>query len=63
MSENITNFIDYHNSHIMDTQLTATFETISDFALNKSIALTDISIEKHRLPFINWLTGLASNHT
>jgi len=60
VSENVTQFIDYHNSHIIDEKLTVSFETLSTFAMNKSIALEDLSIEKHRLPFINWLTGLAS---
>ncbi len=60
MIESIREFILYHNEHVLDTELHANYETISDFAAKKNIALDDISIEKHRLPFINWLTSLSS---
>jgi len=60
VTENVSNFISFHNANIISTDLTASFETLSAFAAKKSIALDDLSIEKHRLPFINWLTGLVS---
>jgi len=61
VTPNIKEFISYHNDHILDADLTASFETISNFASRKNIALVDLSIEKHRLPFINWLTSLSSS--
>jgi len=61
MSENIKEFISYHNAHILGVELTANLETIRSFALKKNIALEDLSIEKHRLPFINWITSLSSS--
>ena len=60
MTESIREFILYHNEHVLDTELLANYETISDFAAKKNVALADVSIEKHRLPFINWLIGLSS---
>ena len=60
MIESIREFILYHNENVIDIELLATYETISDFATKKNIALDDLSIEKHRLPFINWLTSLTS---
>ncbi|MEX0622182.1 MAG: hypothetical protein WD187_04325 [Candidatus Woykebacteria bacterium] len=61
MTENIKDFIEFHNAHILDLDLTANFQSISDFASKKNIALDNLSIEKHRLPFINWLTSLHSS--
>jgi len=61
VTQNIKEFISYHNEHVLDTELNASFETISSFIAKKNIALEDLSIEKHRLPFINWLTGLSSS--
>ena len=61
MTPNIREFISYHNDHILDAGLTASLEAISSFALKKNIALEDLSIEKHRLPFINWLISLPSS--
>ncbi|OGY22965.1 MAG: hypothetical protein A2172_03470 [Candidatus Woykebacteria bacterium RBG_13_40_15] len=58
MTENVSDFISFHNAHILDPELTASFETVSVFAAKKNIALEDLSIEKHRLPFINWCIGL-----
>jgi hypothetical protein len=63
MTENIREFIVYHNEHVLDDELIATSETISTFAAKKNIALADISIDKHRLPFINWITSLISSET
>ena len=60
MIESIREFILYHNEHVLDAELLANYETISDFAAKKNVALEDVSIEKHRLPFINWLTSLSS---
>ncbi|OGY26235.1 MAG: hypothetical protein A2Z24_01625 [Candidatus Woykebacteria bacterium RBG_16_44_10] len=60
MTENIRDFISFHNARILNPELTATFEIISLFAAKKNIALEDLSIEKHRLPFINWCTSLNS---
>ncbi len=60
MIENVADFIDFHNGHVLNRELTATFEMISQFTAKKNIALEDLSIEKHRLPFLNWLTGLPS---
>lgn len=61
MTENIREFISYHNTHILDAELTASFKTISAFASKKNIALEDLSIEKHRLPFINWLISFSDS--
>ncbi len=58
MSENIQDFIDFHNAHILDQSLFASFANVSDFTAEKHIALETLSIEKHRLPFINWCTNL-----
>jgi hypothetical protein len=63
MTENIKDFISFHNAHILNPELTATFEIISIFAVRKNIALEDLSIEKHRLPFINWCTSLTRSQT
>ena len=62
MIESIREFILYHNEHVLDAELLANYETISDFAAKKNVALEDVSIEKHRLPFINWLTSLSSTN-
>ena len=62
MTENIQDFIDFHNANISDLEMAANFETISRFALEKNIALDNLSIEKHRLPFINWITSLSRTH-
>ena len=61
MTENIKDFIEFHNAHVLSVELTAGFENVSDFAAQKHIALEDLSIEKHRLPFINWCTSMASS--
>ncbi len=61
MTENIREFLIYHNEHVLDDELIANYETISTFAAKKNVALADLSIEKHRLPFINWLTSLISS--
>ena len=61
MDENIREFLIYHNEYVLDEALKANFETISTFAAKKQIALADLSIDKHRLPFINWLTSLISS--
>jgi len=61
VSENIKEFISFHNAHILNLELTVNFKTISRFAAKKNIALEDLSIEKHRLPFINWITSLNSS--
>jgi len=63
VTENVIDFISFHNAHILDPELTASFEAISAFAARKNIALEDLSIEKHRLPFINWCTSLNSSQT
>lgn len=63
VTENVSDFIAFHNSHILNTELTASLDVISNFAAKKHIALEDLSIEKHRLPFINWLTSLLSSQT
>lgn len=55
--ENIKNFIKFHNSHILDPSLTANYQSLSDFAATKNISHDQISIEKHRLPFINWIAS------
>jgi hypothetical protein len=54
VSENVSGFISFHNANISNLELTANFEIVSQFAAKKNIALEDLSIEKHRLPFINW---------
>lgn len=59
--ENIKNFIEFHNDNIIDISLTANFQSILDFTAQKHIALEDLSIEKHRLPFINWFTSLPNS--
>lgn len=61
MTENIEDFISFHNAHVIDEKLTATLETVSAFASNKHILLEDLSVEKHRLPYINWMTSLVSS--
>jgi hypothetical protein len=61
VSENIEEFIAFHNSHIVDNLLSVNLETLSTFASQKNIALEDISIEKHRMPFINWRTNLSNS--
>ncbi|HEX7456669.1 MAG TPA: hypothetical protein VF303_04365 [Candidatus Nanoarchaeia archaeon] len=61
MTENVSDFISFHNAHILDLELTASYKTISTFAAKRKIALEDLSIEKHRLPFINWITSLNSS--
>lgn len=61
MTENVSDFISFHNAHILNLEMTANFETISLFASEKNIALDNLSIEKHRLPFINWITSLNSS--
>jgi hypothetical protein len=62
VTENVSDFISFHNAHILDPEFFASFETVSDFAAKKHIALEDLSIEKHRLPFINWCIGLTISH-
>jgi len=61
VTENIEEFISFHNAHILNLELTVNFKKISSFAAKKNIALEDLSIEKHRLPFINWITSLNSS--
>jgi len=61
VTENIKDFIEFHNAHVLDLDLTANFQSITDFAATKNISLDDLSIEKHRLPFINWMTSLVSS--
>lgn len=61
MTENVSDFISFHNAHILNLELSASFETVSAFAAKKNIALEDLSIEKHRLPFINWCMSLTSS--
>lgn len=58
MTENIKDFIDFHNAYTLDKSLFASFDNVSNFAAQKHIPLEDLSIEKHRLPFINWCTSL-----
>lgn len=60
MPDNVDNFISFHNENIQLPALTATVQKVTAFASQKNIALVDLSIEKHRMPFINWCTGLAS---
>ena len=61
MPSNLEHFISFHNDNIQVPELTATLQKVSDFALQKNIALVDISIEKHRMPFINWCTSLPNS--
>jgi len=61
VTENIKDFISFHNAHILNPELTATLEIISIFAAKKNIPLENLSIEKHRLPFINWCISLTSS--
>jgi len=61
MTENVSDFISFHNAHILNPELTATFKIISLFAAKKNIPLKELSIEKHRLPFINWCISLTSS--
>jgi hypothetical protein len=61
MTENITDFIEFHNAHVLSKELFASLESVSSFATQKHIAMEDLSIEKHRLPFINWCTSMASS--
>ncbi|OGY25242.1 MAG: hypothetical protein A2Z11_01050 [Candidatus Woykebacteria bacterium RBG_16_43_9] len=61
MTENIKEFISIHNSHILNLELAVNYKTIAHFAAKKNIALEDLSIEKHRLPFINWITSLSNS--
>ncbi|OGY26829.1 MAG: hypothetical protein A2Z11_01435 [Candidatus Woykebacteria bacterium RBG_16_43_9] len=61
MTENIKDFIEFHNAHVLSLELISSFENVSNFATQKHIALEDLSIEKHRLPFINWCTSIASS--
>ena len=58
MTENISNFITFHNANISNPELSANLDSLTAFALQKNINLDDLSIEKHRMPFINWCTGL-----
>ena len=60
MIENVSDFISFHNAHISDSSLTADLERVSQFAARKNIALEDLSIEKHRIYFIDWCTSLTS---
>lgn len=62
MTENVSNFITFHNANILSPELTASFESLSNFASQKNISLDDLSIEKHRMPFINWCTSLSASH-
>lgn len=58
MLDNVSEFIAFHNENINSEELTANVEKIETFASRKNIALADLSIEKHRMPFINWCTSL-----
>jgi hypothetical protein len=58
MLENVEEFILFHNENIRGPELFADLEKVSSFASFKNIALEDLSIEKHRMPFINWFTSL-----
>ncbi|HSX58375.1 MAG TPA: hypothetical protein VLE47_03865 [Candidatus Saccharimonadales bacterium] len=60
MLENVDQFISVHNANVALPELTATMTKISAFVLEKNIALSDLSIEKHRMPFINWCTSLSN---
>lgn len=62
MLENVEEFISFHNQNIQSEELTASIEKVTAFASRKNIALSDLSIEKHRMPFINWCTSLDSLH-
>jgi len=61
VTENVSDFITFHNANILDPELTANLEMLSRFAAKRNISLTDLSIEKHRMPFINWRLSLASS--
>ncbi|OGY30468.1 MAG: hypothetical protein A3F35_03465 [Candidatus Woykebacteria bacterium RIFCSPHIGHO2_12_FULL_45_10] len=61
MTENVSEFISFHNANISNPELTASLETVSEFATKKNILLEDLSIEKHRIHFIHWCTSLASS--
>jgi len=63
VTDNVSDFISVHNANILDPKLAANFEAVSVFAARKNIALEDLSIEKHRLPFINWCTSHNSFQT
>lgn len=58
MLVNISEFISFHNANIQSEELFANSERLTAFASSKNIALEDISIEKHRMHFINWCTSL-----
>jgi hypothetical protein len=62
MLDNVDHFISFHNANIELPELTASIVKVSAFAVQKNIALSDLSIEKHRMPFINWCTSLDSSH-
>jgi hypothetical protein len=62
MLDNVDHFISFHNANIQSQELVASTDRVSAFAISKNIALSDLSIEKHRMPFINWCTSLASSH-
>lgn len=61
MLENVSQFISFHNNNIQGPELIANVDKVSEFALSKNIALGDLSIEKHRMPFINWCTNLTNS--
>jgi len=58
----IDHFISFHNANIEVPELTANIVNLTAFADSKNIALSDLSIEKHRMPFINWCTSLSNSH-
>lgn len=60
MLDNVSEFISFHNENINSEELFASSEKLSAFASAKNIALSDLSIEKHRMPFINWCTSLGT---
>ena len=62
MLDNVDHFISFHNANIELPELAASIVKVSAFAVQKNIALSDLSIEKHRMPFINWCTSLASSN-
>lgn len=61
MLDNVSHFISFHNNNIQNVELVANIEKVSEFALQKNISLGDLSIEKHRMPFINWCTNLTNS--
>lgn len=61
MLDNVDHFISFHNANIEIPELAANITKVSAFAVQKNIALVDLSIEKHRMPFINWCTSLSSS--